>query len=195
MWQNSFQREGFSKFNKIYEFPCMINGQQCDMTMTSVSGHLLGLDYDEKFRKWWSCDPLALFDLPVFKICKEQSAINIKVSWSSNWAHLNFDIKFCRHWWSVIFSKTVMIWSVFSNLINVLLKTLPCLTLSGYILCCRQLFLYWNRDCITLLDFLVIFCRFWIWEQRELLGPEWPQIGLNEFFWSLPWMVFHPDCP
>ncbi len=75
-----FQREGFSKFNKIYEFKYLVNGQQCDMVFTSVSGHLLGLDYEEKYRKWYSCDPLDLFDLPVHKTCKEQSMINIKVT-------------------------------------------------------------------------------------------------------------------
>jgi DNA topoisomerase-3 len=68
-----------SKYNKIYEFPYMIGNQKCDMVMTSVSGHLLGLDFDEKYRKWWSCDPVQLFDLPVYKGCKEKSMIDIKV--------------------------------------------------------------------------------------------------------------------
>ena len=68
-----------SKFNKIYEFPFEVNRQKCDMVMTSVSGHLLGMDFDEKYRKWWSCSPVELFDLPVFKACREQNMINIKV--------------------------------------------------------------------------------------------------------------------
>lgn len=75
---NATRREGFSKFNKIYEFKYQINGQPVDMVMTSVSGHLLGLDFEEKYRKWYSCDPLQLFNLPVYKHCREQSMTNIK---------------------------------------------------------------------------------------------------------------------
>lgn len=67
-----FQREGLSKFNKIYEFKYQIRGQNCDMLMTSVSGHLLNVDYEEKYRKWYSCQPLQLFDLPISKICQEK---------------------------------------------------------------------------------------------------------------------------
>lgn len=46
----SFQREGLCKFNKVYEFKTMIEGRECDMTMTSVSGHLLNLEFDQQFR-------------------------------------------------------------------------------------------------------------------------------------------------
>lgn len=34
------------------------------MTVTSVRGHLLNLDFPPKFG-WNSCDPVALFDAPV----------------------------------------------------------------------------------------------------------------------------------
>jgi len=71
-----------SKFNKIYEFPYTVNGMQADMVMTSVSGHLLNFEFEEKYRKWWSCSPIQLFDLPVSKECKEQSMMNIKVRFS-----------------------------------------------------------------------------------------------------------------
>lgn len=67
----SLRREGFSKFNKLYEFRCQVQGQNCDMTMTSVSGHLMGLDYGPHYRKWFSCQPSQLFDLPVEKKCPE----------------------------------------------------------------------------------------------------------------------------
>jgi DNA topoisomerase-3 len=74
----NFQREGFSKFNKIYEFQYLVQGRPCDMSMTSVSGHLLNFDFEEKYRKWWSCAPIQLFDLPVVKTCKSDSMMNIK---------------------------------------------------------------------------------------------------------------------
>lgn len=61
------RREGLSKFNKIYTFTTNVpqfNGQ-CQMTMTSVSGHLLNFDFDNNVRSWNSCSPAALFDAPI----------------------------------------------------------------------------------------------------------------------------------
>eukprot|EP00057_Strongylocentrotus_purpuratus_P016863 XP_011671337.1 PREDICTED: DNA topoisomerase 3-alpha [Strongylocentrotus purpuratus] len=65
------RREGFSKFNKIYEFDYSMLNQQCDMTMTSVSGHLLNYEFALAYQKWHSCNPVALFDAPVQKGCPE----------------------------------------------------------------------------------------------------------------------------
>ena len=48
------------------------------MKMTSVSGHLLNYEYEAKYRKWYACSPAQLFDLPVSKICPNESANNIK---------------------------------------------------------------------------------------------------------------------
>ena len=76
-----FQREGLSKFNKIYEWKTMIQGQQCNMVMTSVSGHLLGLDFDERHRKWYSCEPIQLFEATLVKTCVNKNMINIKVNY------------------------------------------------------------------------------------------------------------------
>ena len=38
------------------------------MLMTSVSGHLMEMDFTEEHRKWNSCEPLSLFDAPVRKV-------------------------------------------------------------------------------------------------------------------------------
>ena len=46
------QREGFSRFNKIYEYDYRLLNQNCAMVMTSVSGHLLGLEFVGQYRKW-----------------------------------------------------------------------------------------------------------------------------------------------
>ncbi|XP_059047118.1 DNA topoisomerase 3-alpha isoform X1 [Achroia grisella] len=67
----SRRREGLSQFNKIYEFETDVMGQKSQMVMTSVSGHLLGLEFVGSYKNWQSCDPLALFDAPVFKYCPE----------------------------------------------------------------------------------------------------------------------------
>eukprot|EP00485_Elphidium_margaritaceum_P002929 CAMPEP_0202705756 /NCGR_PEP_ID=MMETSP1385-20130828/18269_1 /ASSEMBLY_ACC=CAM_ASM_000861 /TAXON_ID=933848 /ORGANISM="Elphidium margaritaceum" /LENGTH=132 /DNA_ID=CAMNT_0049364061 /DNA_START=127 /DNA_END=521 /DNA_ORIENTATION=- len=37
------------------------------MTVTSVTGHIMGLDFDAAHRQWTSCDPVALFEAPVIK--------------------------------------------------------------------------------------------------------------------------------
>lgn len=73
-----FQREGFSKFNKIYEFNHTFQGSPSTMIMTSVSGHLLGYEFQGSYRSWTSCSPLELFHIPVVKECPNDF-INIKV--------------------------------------------------------------------------------------------------------------------
>lgn len=59
--------EGLSKFNKIYRFTADVPqlGGSCQMTMTSVSGHLMGFDFDASLRHWHSCPPQRLFDAPI----------------------------------------------------------------------------------------------------------------------------------
>ncbi|XP_033340124.2 topoisomerase 3-alpha isoform X1 [Megalopta genalis] len=75
---NSRRREGLSPYNKIYEFNSNVWGQNCDMIMTSVSGHLLNYAFTGAYRKWEGCHPLSLFDAPVTKQCIEESYIKIK---------------------------------------------------------------------------------------------------------------------
>ncbi|XP_063235537.1 DNA topoisomerase 3-alpha isoform X2 [Bacillus rossius redtenbacheri] len=68
---NARRRDGLSTYNKIYEFECTVLGQRSQVVMTSVSGHLLGLEFVGAYRKWTGCSPLALFDAPVKKICPQ----------------------------------------------------------------------------------------------------------------------------
>ncbi|KAL2651189.1 hypothetical protein R1flu_019317 [Riccia fluitans] len=60
-------REGRSPYNKIYEFSYSIGGQQCFMLMTSVTGHLMELEFEDQYRKWHSCDPAVLYQAPIRK--------------------------------------------------------------------------------------------------------------------------------
>ena len=73
-----FSLLGLSPYNKIYEFQHLVQGTQSNMVMTSVSGHLLGMDFSEQFKKWHSCHPAQLFELPVVKSCREDNMLNIK---------------------------------------------------------------------------------------------------------------------
>ncbi|XP_076459295.1 DNA topoisomerase 3-alpha-like [Babylonia areolata] len=63
------KREGFSVYNKIYEFESVLLNQNVTMTFTSVSGHLLALEFPLQYRKWNSCSPAQLFDAEVQKFC------------------------------------------------------------------------------------------------------------------------------
>lgn len=68
---NSRRTEGCSPYNKLYSFQVNFKGQQTDMVMTSVSGHLLTNDFIDAYKQWQSCDPITLFDAPVVKFCPE----------------------------------------------------------------------------------------------------------------------------
>ncbi|KAG5887194.1 hypothetical protein JTB14_016680 [Gonioctena quinquepunctata] len=66
---NSNRREGFSVYNKIYEFTATVLGEEARMAMTSVSGHLLNYEFTGSYKSWQGCNPVALFDAPVVKVC------------------------------------------------------------------------------------------------------------------------------
>lgn len=67
------QSEGLSVYNKIYSFDADFRGTRTTMVMTSVSGHLLSLDFVSSYMNWNSCDPISLFSAPVYKLCQEKS--------------------------------------------------------------------------------------------------------------------------
>ncbi|KAL1971071.1 hypothetical protein VTN77DRAFT_22 [Rasamsonia byssochlamydoides] len=52
---------------KNYVFTFNFGGAwgSCSVTMTSVIGHLTGLDFERQYRGWTSCPPSALFEAPV----------------------------------------------------------------------------------------------------------------------------------
>ena len=62
---NSQRREGFSVYNKIFEFDYHILGQNNRMIMTSVSGHLMENAFVPAYKSWTQCRPVALFDAAV----------------------------------------------------------------------------------------------------------------------------------
>ncbi|KAG9508605.1 DNA topoisomerase 3-alpha, partial [Fragariocoptes setiger] len=63
------RREGRSKYNKIYDFSCDVPslGGHCGMTMTSVSGHLVAIDFGTACRNWASVPEETLFKEPIVK--------------------------------------------------------------------------------------------------------------------------------
>ncbi|KAH6928203.1 hypothetical protein HPB50_012579 [Hyalomma asiaticum] len=89
------RREGLSKYNKIYEFDYRIFNSMCKMIMTSVSGHLLNLDFVSGYRKWHSCAPSELFDAPVAEMCPDEKYELIKQT-------LEREVRYC---------DTLIIWT------------------------------------------------------------------------------------
>ncbi len=55
-------RQGFSPYNRIYEFDMQLEAAPAHMVFTSVTGHLKGSDFEQRYRKWGSCDPAILLD-------------------------------------------------------------------------------------------------------------------------------------
>lgn len=68
---SSGQREGYSVYNKIYDFEANVKGRKAKMVMTSVSGHLLQLEFLTSYRSWQCVDPQSLFEAPIKKACGE----------------------------------------------------------------------------------------------------------------------------
>ncbi|XP_070500540.1 DNA topoisomerase 3-alpha [Chironomus tepperi] len=69
---HSDRREGYSQFNKIYEFEMDVRGQNSKIVFTSVSGHLLNREFTGIHRKWLSCNPEELFHAQILKYCPER---------------------------------------------------------------------------------------------------------------------------
>jgi DNA topoisomerase-3 len=68
------QRNGDSRFNKIFEFSCTLDGGPCQMLMTSVLGHLMEMDFEDQYKNWRGCDPASLFDAPVRMLTREDNS-------------------------------------------------------------------------------------------------------------------------
>ncbi|CAM2722218.1 unnamed protein product [Rotaria socialis] len=60
-------REGFSRFNKIYEFNYQLFNQPVQMIFTSVSGHIMNCDFTAAHNSWAQTDPVILFDATIQK--------------------------------------------------------------------------------------------------------------------------------
>ncbi|KAH3205475.1 hypothetical protein KXW62_004761 [Aspergillus fumigatus] len=67
--------------NYVFEFNFGDPWGTCSVTMTSVLGHLMALDFESQYKSWLSCPPGALFEAPVREFVEEDNkpiAENIK---------------------------------------------------------------------------------------------------------------------
>lgn len=57
--------------------------------MTSLLGHILEVDFNDEFKKWTGCQPLALFEAPIMKFPNDQSKKIIKnLKDKAKWANI-----------------------------------------------------------------------------------------------------------
>jgi DNA topoisomerase-3 len=76
---NASKRNGKSQFNPIHEFQYNLRGRNCKMLVTSVSGHLLDMDFPKPYNKLWhKCSPIELFDMEIETTVHERSVDIVK---------------------------------------------------------------------------------------------------------------------
>jgi DNA topoisomerase-3 len=65
------------------------------MVVTSVTGHIMEMEYPSEYSSWQSCDPIVLFDAPVNKfVTKEKTDLKIQLELEArraNWLVLWLD--------------------------------------------------------------------------------------------------------
>ena len=73
-------RNGHSPYNKIFDIgQCEFKeGERSTMAVTSVTGHLMEIEFTEQHRGWNSCQPVELFTAPILKSVKGESGANIE---------------------------------------------------------------------------------------------------------------------
>eukprot|EP01036_Dinobryon_divergens_P030670 gene30670-39948_t len=68
------RRQGFSPYNHIYDIEnCAFKNHFATMKITSVTGHMMDVDFDDAHKGWQSCQPIDLFDAPVEIVVKKES--------------------------------------------------------------------------------------------------------------------------
>lgn len=51
---------------KNYKFDFRFNNWgQCSVTFTCVAGHIVAQDFNDRYKKWHSCQPVSLFEAPI----------------------------------------------------------------------------------------------------------------------------------
>jgi len=67
------KRNGHSPYNFIFEVACDFLGRNTSMKITSVSGHMMELEFEPQYKGWKSCRPEELFTAPISKTVKRES--------------------------------------------------------------------------------------------------------------------------
>ncbi|CAO2653158.1 Nn.00g025690.m01.CDS01 [Neocucurbitaria sp. VM-36] len=64
---------------------------QCSVTFTCVAGHIVAQDFHERFKKWHSCQPAALFEAPIeSSIAHDKKAVASNIESQARYASILF---------------------------------------------------------------------------------------------------------
>lgn len=75
---SSLTRPSLSKFNPVYEIQsCPFKDTMASMKITSVTGHIMEIEFDAKYKNWTESNPIDLFTAPIYKDIKSEN-IDIK---------------------------------------------------------------------------------------------------------------------
>ncbi|KAJ1911822.1 DNA topoisomerase 3-alpha, partial [Tieghemiomyces parasiticus] len=61
------RRPGKSKTCPNFDFRYKFRNQDCEVTVTSVAGHLMNIDFGPEYKSWKAVDPVLLFEAPIVK--------------------------------------------------------------------------------------------------------------------------------
>lgn len=71
---DSIKRQGVSPYNPVFEVnQCSFQNAQAKMVITSVTGHMMELEFESAYKGWNSCQPAELFTAPLSKTVKKES--------------------------------------------------------------------------------------------------------------------------
>lgn len=71
---DSLKRQGISPYNPVFDInSCLFQNHPAKMIITSVTGHMMELEFEAAYKGWNSCQPAELFDAPLNKTVKKES--------------------------------------------------------------------------------------------------------------------------
>ncbi|EUC45325.1 hypothetical protein COCMIDRAFT_95795 [Bipolaris oryzae ATCC 44560] len=77
---------------KNYKFDFRFNNWgQCSVTFTCVAGHIVSQEFNDRYRKWHSCQPVSLFEAPIVSgIAENKKAVASNIETQARYASILF---------------------------------------------------------------------------------------------------------
>ncbi|XP_014554235.1 hypothetical protein COCVIDRAFT_28628 [Bipolaris victoriae FI3] len=77
---------------KNYKFDFRFNNWgQCSVTFTCVAGHIVAQDFNDRYKKWHSCQPVSLFEAPIVSgIAEDKKVVASNIETQARYASILF---------------------------------------------------------------------------------------------------------
>lgn len=70
---DGLKRQGVSPYNPVFDIAnCSFQNGAAKMIVTSVTGHLMEIEFDAAYKGWNNCQPIELFTAPISKCVKKE---------------------------------------------------------------------------------------------------------------------------